>query len=78
MKTQEALLAMMTKVLAAVMEDLEDAKNVCGGDGAGCEAYRGRYSTAERCWRKCGQCPMDALSGTIEALQDDAIQELKL
>lgn len=60
------------KALLAVVEaangDIENARATCGGDGLGCPAFRSYYKTPEQRWRKCGQCPMDALAGTIEAL----------
>lgn len=54
---------------AAVREDVEDAKAVCGGDGEGCESYRPYFDSAERRHRKCGQCPMDATSASRRALE---------
>ncbi len=50
------------RLILAVFADLENAKAVCGGDGKGCKAFRDYYENEERRYRKCGQCPMDALS----------------
>jgi hypothetical protein len=53
---------------AAISEAVDEARSVCGGDGKGCEPYRTYNWPIERRWRKCGQCPMDTLSGCLEAL----------
>ena len=47
-------------LLEAAEKDIADAKHVCGGDGEGCETYRGYYETAERRHQKCSHCPMGA------------------
>ncbi len=57
-------------LLAAVKEDIADAKAVCGGDGKGCEAFRDYYDNDERRYRKCGQCPMEALSATRAVMKE--------
>ncbi len=54
-------------LLKAAEFDIADAKHVCGGDGEGCDAYRGYYDSAARRHRKCGSCPMGALSHIREA-----------
>ena len=44
----------------AIELDIADAKAACGGDGEGCETYRGYYQTADRRHQKCSNCPMGA------------------
>lgn len=61
----------------AIEADLSDAKAVCGGDGEGCETYRGYYDSAERRHRKCGQCPMDAIFHARRALASLDVAVLK-
>ncbi len=57
-------------ILAAVKGDIEDAKKVCGGDGLGCKTCRGFYGNKhEHRYRKCGQCPMAALSGIRDVME---------
>ena len=58
---------------AAIRLDIEDAQVTCGGDGMGCKAFRPYYGDdQERRYRKCGQCPMEALSNVREAMSDPA------
>jgi len=58
-------------ILAAIKADIADAKATCGRDGLGCTAFRGYYGdNHERRYRKCGQCPMEALAAIREALGD--------
>ncbi len=65
----EQKIAALELVVQAAREDVADAKYQCGGDGEGCVRMRGRYpKSVERRWRKCGQCPMDAMISIIEAL----------
>ena len=53
----------------AIEGDIADAKAACGGDGLGCKDFRPYYGDdAERRYRKCGQCPMEALSNCRAAL----------
>jgi len=52
----------------AIRLDIEDANVTCGGDGLGCKAFRPYYDNPERRYRKCGQCPMDALSNVREVM----------
>lgn len=67
----EALIAdaaAMEKVVEAARGDIADAKTACGGDGLGCKTFRCYYTDPEWRYRKCGQCPMDALSSVRDAL----------
>ena len=65
LKAAESRLDTLVKAAEA---DIANAKAGCGGDGEGCEAFRGYYESAERRHRKCGQCPMDATQTTRAAL----------
>src|SRR5690606_14495523 len=73
-RTAESRLGALQKAIEA---DLSDAKAVCGGDGEGCETYRGYYDSAERRHRKCGQCPMDAIFHARRALASLDVAVLK-
>ncbi len=66
---REELEAELDRLRSAMREDLEDAKAACGGDGLGCKTFRPYSSSAERRYRLCGQCPMDALSNVRRALE---------
>ena len=41
----------------------------CGGDGDGCAAYRGYFSSPERRWAKCPGCPMDLVGDLRDPLE---------
>ncbi len=58
-------------ILAAIKADIANAKATCGSDGLGCAGFRGYYGdNHERRYRKCGQCPMEALSNVRGAIAD--------
>jgi len=66
----EPLRADIHRLVESVRDDIADAKSICGGDGIGCEAFRGYYGeNVTRRHRKCGHCPMAALASTIEAIE---------
>ena len=61
-------LDLLDEIAQAIEQDECDAKAACGGDGKGCPTFRDYYDSDERRWRKCGQCPMDALHHSRAAL----------
>ena len=65
----------LLRLREAIQLDIEDAKATCGGDGLGCEAFRPYFDNPERRYRKCGQCPMEALSNIREAMSDSSTTE---
>ncbi len=62
------LLAEIERLHDAIRLDIQDAKATCGGDGLGCKAFRPYFDDVERRYRKCGQCPMEALSNVREVM----------
>lgn len=64
----DELASRLDALLKAAERDIADAKHICGGDGEGCETYRGYYETAERRHQKCSSCPMGALSNIREVV----------
>ena len=58
------------KVIEAARQDIAEARATCGGDGTGCEAMiNAHHATPARRWARCGACPMDALTATLQALR---------
>ena len=64
MNIRKALAILITECDGVLCE----AERQCGGDGEGCAAYRGYYSSPERRWKKCGNCPMDLVADLREPL----------
>lgn len=39
---------------------------MCGGDGEGCQAYRGYFKNRKHRWRKCSHCTMGVTQPMID------------
>ena len=59
----------LTDLASECGEILYHAEIQCGGDGDGCAAYRGYFSSPERRRAKCPGCPMDLVGNLRDPLE---------